>query len=121
MDKLELGKKKIKEVLGADVDSLIASFNEISPDFAKYVVEMAYGDFYSRAGLSDKTREVAAIAALIGQGNTGLPLHAHLKGMLNVGWSKEEIVEVLIFLIVFVGFPPIVDALNVAKEVFAAA
>ena len=54
----------------------------------------------------------------MGQGNTGLPLKAHIQGMLNVGWTKQEIIEVIIFLIGYSGFPKAVDAIKTAKEVF---
>ena len=61
--------------------------------------------------------ELAAVACLIGQGNTGLPLKVHLNGMLNVGWKKEEIIETLIFLTGYVGFPSCVDVFGMLKKI----
>lgn len=116
--KYEIGLKRLQDILGVNAVETVKKFEEISPDFAKYVVEFAYGELYERKGIEDKTREVAAVACLIGQGNTGFPLRAHLKGMINVGWSKAEIIEVLLFLVAYVGFPPIVDSLNIVKEIF---
>lgn len=116
--KYEIGLKRLQDILGVNAIETVKKFEEISPDFANYVVEFAYGDLYERKGIEDKTREVAAVACLIGQGNTGFPLQAHLKGMLNVGWSKSEIIEVLLFLVAYVGFPTIVDSLNIVKEIF---
>lgn len=118
LNKYEIGLKRLNEVLGVNANDIVKKFEEISPDFANYVVEFAYGELYERKGIVDKTREVAAVACLIGQGNTGFPLRAHIKGMLNVGWSKNEIIEVLLFLVGYVGFPSIVDSLNIAKDVF---
>lgn len=60
------------------------------------------------------------MANLIGQGNTGLPLKAHINGMLNVGWAKEEIIELIIFLTGYSGFPSAVEAIKLAQEVFNA-
>ncbi|MAZ39960.1 MAG: 4-carboxymuconolactone decarboxylase [Legionellales bacterium] len=111
------GKQRIVEILGNNADAIIDNFQTISPDFAKYVVDFAYGDLYSRSGLTDKSREIAVVSSLIGQGKTGLPLHAHFLGMLNVGWTKEEIIELIIFLIGCVGFPSCVEALGTLKEV----
>ena len=116
-EKIEIGKQRIKEVLGGDADAIIESFAKVSPDFADYVVGYGYGDIYARKGISDKHREMAAVACLIGQGNTGLPLRTHMKGMLNVGWTKEEIAEVLILLTGYAGFPSCVEALGTLKEV----
>ena len=94
------------------------TFSAISKDFSKYVVELAYGDFYAREGIFDKMREVAIVSSLIAQGNTGVPLKAHLRGMLNVGYTKKEIIELLLFLIPCVGFPHIVDSMLTAQSVF---
>lgn len=115
-DKYELGMQRLRDILGKEAD--VQGFSEISEDFAKYVVECAYGDFYAHRGITDQTRELAAVASLIGQGNTGFPLRAHLIGMLNAGWSRAEIIEILMFLIVYVGFPRIVDAMHTAQAVF---
>lgn len=111
MDKKELGIVRIKEILGDRAQGIIENFQKTSPDFANYIVEFAYGDLYTREGINDKTREIVAVSCLIGQGNTGLPLRAHLQGMLNVGWTKDEIIEVIIFSAGYCGFPPAVDAL----------
>ena len=117
-DKKALGIKRMQEILGPQAPELVEMFSAISEDFSKYVVELAYGDFYAREGLSDKMREVAIVSTLIGQGNTGLPLKAHLRGMLNVGHTKKEIIELLLFLIPCAGFPYIVDAMLTAQSVF---
>jgi len=117
MNMHETGKQKLKEVLGEKADEIIDGFNSVSPDFANYIVEFAYGDLYAREGLSHKLRELAAVSCLIGQGNTGLPLKAHLKAMLNVGWSKEEIIELIIFLVGYKGFPSSVDAILHLKDI----
>lgn len=117
MNKHEIGKKRIREIIGDKAENIIQMFEAISPDFANYIVDFGYGDLYARDGLSDKYRELAAVACLIGQGNTGLPLKAHLKGMLNVGWTKEEIIELLIFLVGYKGFPDCVNAMLVLKEI----
>jgi 4-carboxymuconolactone decarboxylase len=112
----ELGETRIKEILGVNAEQIIKSFEEISPDFANYIVEFAYGDLYARDGLSDKSRELAVVACLIGQGKTGLPLKAHLVGMLNVGWEKQDVIELIIYLIGCVGFPSCVEAISTFKE-----
>ncbi len=119
MNNYEIGRKRIKEILGEQAVDIIKSFESVSPDFANYVVNFAYGDLYTRPAFTDKLRELAAVACLIGQGNTGLPLRAHIKGMLNVGWKKEDIIELFIFLVGYVGFPSCVSALGVLKEILS--
>lgn len=112
------GFKRLQEILGENGNKAIEMLGKTSPDFANYIVNFAYGDLYTRKGLSDKDRELAAVASLISQGNTGLPLKSHIRGMLNVGWKKEEVIELIIFLIGYIGFPATVDAIKTAQEVF---
>jgi len=116
MQNREIGRKRIKEILGEKSEEIIKKFESISPDFANYILDFAYGDLYTREGFPDKYRELAAVACLIGQGNTGLPLKAHIKGMLNVGWTKNEVIELIIFLIGYSGFPVCVEAINIINE-----
>lgn len=117
MNKREIGKKRIIDILGAKSENIINELEKISPDFTNYLIEFGYGDLYTRKGLSDKERELAAVACLIGQGNAGLPLKAHLAGMLNVGWKKEEVIELLIFLTGFAGFSSSVDAIMQLQQI----
>lgn len=117
MDKREVGRLRIREIIGEKSDNIIKMFEEISPDFTNYIIDFAYGELYSRKGFEDKHRELAVVACLIGQGNTGFPLKAHLKGMLNVGWVKGEVIELLIFLVAYAGFPSCVEAITILKQV----
>ncbi len=114
----ELGRKRMQEILGNSADKIVENFRKISPDFADYIVNFAYGDIYARSGLSDKSKELAAVSSLISQGKMGLPLKSHVHGMLNVGWTQKEILELIIFLAAYVGFPSAVEAILVAQEVF---
>lgn len=118
MDKNEKGKSRIKEIIGPASDQIIAQLCAISKDFANYIIEYGYADFYTRPGINDKIRELAAVACMIGQGMGGIPLKAHLRGMLNVGYTKNEVLEVLIFLIPYIGFPTIVEAMITADTLF---
>ncbi len=112
------GLDKLQEIIGESGDKIISTMEMISPEFARYIVDYAYGDLYQRNGITDKVRELAAVSNMMGQGVTGLPLKAHINGMLNVGWTKEEILEVIIFLTGYNGFPTCVLAIQTAHEVF---
>lgn len=115
----EKGLQRITEILGVNGQEILKKYQKLSPDFADYVVNFGYGDLYSRKGLTDKTREVIALTSLVTQGKTGVAFKAHVIGMLNVGWTQTEVIEMLIFLIGFVGFPSVVEAINAAQEVFS--
>lgn len=91
---------------------------DIAPDLARYVAEFAYGDIYTRPGLDAKKREIATIAALTALGNAPLQLQSHIEGALNAGCSREEIVEVIMQMAVYAGFPAAINGMTNAKEVF---
>lgn len=91
---------------------------DIAPDVAKYIIEFGYGDIYSRPGLTKKQRALVTISSLVTQG-TERELELHINTGLTAGLTKTEIVETIIHLITYTGFPRVLNALYVAKKVFA--
>ena len=114
----ESGLDKLKEIDGEAGQKVIDSLASISPDLAKYTIEFPFGDIYQRPGVDLKSRELATIAALIALGNCQPQLNVHINGALNVGCKPEEIVEVIIQMAVYAGFPAALNGMFVAKEVF---
>jgi 4-carboxymuconolactone decarboxylase len=113
------GLAKLNKIDGAQGQRVIDSLQDIAPDFARYLIEFPFGDIYSRPGLDLKTREIAVVAALTALGNAAPQLKVHVHGALNVGCTKEEIVEVMMQTAVYAGFPAALNGLFAAKEVFA--
>jgi 4-carboxymuconolactone decarboxylase len=91
---------------------------DIAPDFARYLIEFPFGDIYSRPQLDLKSREIAVVAALTALGNAPPQLKVHINGALNVGCTREEIVEVIMQMSVYAGFPAALNGLFAAKDVF---
>jgi 4-carboxymuconolactone decarboxylase len=116
-DRYDRGFEKLKEIDGQAGERVIESLKDISPDFARYIIEFPFGDIYSRTGLDLKSREIATVAALVTMGNASSQLKVHINGALNVGCSRTEIVEVIIQMAVYAGFPAALNGLF-AKEVF---
>jgi len=112
------GLKNLEKIHPEASKSLMENLNGIAPDLGKYVVEFPYGDVYERPGLDLKSREIATIAALTALGDTNPELKDHIKGALNVGCERQEIVEVIIQMAVYAGFPRAINGINIAKEVF---
>lgn len=113
------GWEKLREIDGEVGESVVQSLQDIAPDFARYLIEFPFGDIYSRPGLDLKSREIAVVAALTALGNATPQLKVHIQGALNVGVSREEIVETIMQMAVYAGFPAALNGLAVAKEVFA--
>jgi len=113
------GWEKLKEVDGDAGERVITSLKDIAPEFADLLIEFPFGDIYSRPGLDLKSREIAVVAALTALGNAAPQLKVHIHGALNVGCTKEEVVEVIMQMAVYAGFPAALNGLFAAKEVFA--
>jgi 4-carboxymuconolactone decarboxylase len=116
----EQGLAKLNEIDGQAGVNVINGLRDIAPDFARYLIEFPFGDIYSRPGLDLRSREIAVVAALTALGNAAPQLKVHIEGALNVGVSQEEIVEVMMQMSVYAGFPAALNGLFLAKEVFAA-
>jgi 4-carboxymuconolactone decarboxylase len=117
--RLERGERVLAEIDGAAGHKVIAALADIAPDFATYIFEFPFGDIYSRPGLDVRAREIAAIAALAAMGNATPQLKVHIEAGLNVGLSRQEIIEILMQMAVYAGFPAALNGLFAAKEVFA--
>jgi 4-carboxymuconolactone decarboxylase len=117
-DRYKRGWEKLKEIDGEAGERVIESLKDIAPDFARYVIEFPFGDIYSRSGLDLKSREIAVIAALTALGNATPQLKVHIHGALNVGCTRQEVVEVVMQMAVYAGFPAALNGLFAVKEVF---
>jgi 4-carboxymuconolactone decarboxylase len=118
MDRFEQGLDMLGKVDGDVGHKVIKSLEDIAPDFGRYLVE-CFGDLYSRPGLDLKSREIAVVAALTVLGTAAPQLRVHLHAALNVGWTREEIVEVIMQMSAYAGFPAALNGLFAAREVFA--
>ena len=113
------GWEKLREIDGQAGERVVAALSDIAPDFAKYLIEFPFGDIYSRPQLDLKTREIGVVAALTALGNAAPQLKVHIHGALNVGCTREEVVEIIMQMAVYAGFPAALNGLFAAKEVFA--
>ena len=113
------GQKALAEIDGEAGQAVIDSLADIAPDLARYVIEFAFGDVYSRPGLDLRAREIATIAALTAMGTARPQLKGHINAGINVGLSQQEVVETIMQMAVYAGFPAALNGIAAAREVFA--
>jgi len=118
-ERYQRGLQKLAEIDGDAGEKVIEALKDIAPDLARYTIEFPFGDIYSRGVLSLREREIATVAALAALGNATPQLKVHIHGALNVGCSRQEIVEIMIQMAVYAGFPAALNGTFAAKEVFA--
>lgn len=117
-EKYKRGLEKLEEISPGAAKRTAESLNDIAPDMVRYMMEFVFGEISSRPGLDMKSREIAAVAALAALGTAPNQLKIHIKGALNCGCSRDEVVEVLIQVLVYAGFPATLNGLRLAKEAF---
>ena len=91
------------------VDSGVA---EVAPDFARMTIEFAFGDLYARDALDLRSRELVAIAALAASGKAGPQLRTHVQAAPGNGIAKAEVVEILMQVALYAGFPAALNSLG---------
>lgn len=84
-------------------------------DLGRYIVEFAFGDIYSRGGLSLREREIATVAMLTVLGRE-TQLKVHIAAALNVGLTPKEIEETIIQTVPYAGFPTAINAMTILKQ-----
>ena len=118
-DRYRRGSEMIERLYGELGAKTLRSLEETAPDLARYMVEFAFGDIFSRPGLDVKSREMITVAALTAMGNAPAQLRAHIHGALNAGCTRQEIIEIIVQMALYAGFPAAINGVQAAKEVFA--
>lgn len=113
------GMEVLSKIDGENYKAIVDSFQDsVAPDLGRLAVEFNYGQIFSRPGLDLKSRLLATVAGLTAMGNTQ-QLKFYINGALNVGWTEVEIVECMMQMIIYAGFPAGLNTiLTVAAEVF---
>ena len=115
---LQRGLAKLNEVNGTQGEAVMAALADVAPDLARYIIGFAFGEIYHRPALNLRERELITLAALVAQGGCEKQLRVHIHAALNVGLSREEVIEVFMQCIPYLGFPKVLNAVFVAQEVF---
>jgi alkylhydroperoxidase/carboxymuconolactone decarboxylase family protein YurZ len=89
---------------------------KLAPEFFDYVQQTAFGMIWTRPNLATRDRSLITCSMLAALGHHE-ELRAHLAGALNVGVTREELVEALMQVAVYAGVPAAVGALRVAADV----
>jgi 4-carboxymuconolactone decarboxylase len=113
------GMEQLKAIDGKGGENVIKSLEDIAPDLGKFIVEFAFGDIYTREGLTTEEREMITLSSLLTAGGCEPQLEVHINGALNVGISPEKVIETFLQCIPYTGFPKALNAVYAAKKVFA--
>jgi 4-carboxymuconolactone decarboxylase len=118
-EQFQRGWKRLMEVDADGGTRVIESLRNVAPDLGRYVVEFAFGEIYQRPVLDLRQRQLVTVSALTTLGGAEPQLEVHINASLNVGLTAAEIVEAILHCIPYTGFPRVLNAIYVAKRVFA--
>src|SRR4029450_9975284 len=118
-EQFQRGWKRLMEVDAEGGERVIESLRDVAPDLGRYVVEFAFGDIYQRPVLDLRQRQLVTISALTTLGGAEPQLEVHINAGLNVGLSAREVVEAILHCVPYIGFPRVLNAVLVAKRIFA--
>jgi len=88
----------------------------LGADLFQLALQYGYGEIWQRPDLDRKSRMVCAVAAFTALGCEP-QLRGFLPAALNVGFRKEEVIEILIHTAPYSGFPKALNAVALAHEV----
>jgi len=105
-----------REVLGDEhVDRAVAGTTAFTEPFQEFITRYAWGDIWSRPGLTRAERSLVTLAVLTALQHEG-ELGMHVKAALRNGLTPEQIQEVLLQVAVYAGVPAGNRAFAVAQR-----
>lgn len=117
-EKFNAGMAVRRKVLGdAYVDASLEKMTDFTRDLQTVITEHAWGDIWTRPGLTLRERSLINISILSAL-NRPHELELHLRGAINNGCTTDEIREALLQTAVYAGLPSGLDSFRVARRVF---
>jgi 4-carboxymuconolactone decarboxylase len=108
-----------RAVLGPEhIDMSIGSADDFTRPMQELVTEYCWGEIWTRPGLDRRSRSLINLAMLTAL-NRPHEIRLHVHGALNNGLTKEELMEVFMQCAIYCGIPAGMEAMRIAKEVFA--
>lgn len=112
MKNIDKGLVTTSKIWGFERNDLLEEYGELG----ECILDFAFGNIYSREGLSLRDREIVTISFLIAQGSPFTQLQNHMKGAINLGVTKDELMEIILQSSMYNGFPKAIMALKVLKS-----
>jgi 4-carboxymuconolactone decarboxylase len=105
-----------KRIFGDRIDQMYAQSPEDQIHIQRYLSGNCFGDYYTRAGLDLKTRELLTLSMIASMGGCEPQLAGHVAGNLAVGNDRKVLLSAITQLLPFIGYPRTLNALKVINE-----
>ncbi|MFK4102295.1 carboxymuconolactone decarboxylase family protein [Streptomyces sp. NPDC019531] len=118
-ERFERGLEMLRSVNPEVGQRVVDSLADVSPEMSHQLVAWGFGEIYSRPQLEPRDRQLVTLGMLTALGGCETQLEVHVHTALNVGLAPEQIAEALLQSAGYCGFPRALNAMGVAKKVFA--
>ncbi len=116
-DRFEKGLKEQKGIFGSGIDTM---HKNARPDERSLIVDLltayCFGDTYTRTGLTLKEREFLTFCVIASMGGCEPQVKAHAAGNIAVGRTRKELIDAIVVMLPFIGFPKSLNALAMVNE-----
>ncbi|MGH9431382.1 MAG: carboxymuconolactone decarboxylase family protein [Terriglobia bacterium] len=113
---MDKGLDRLRQMLGEGRSEEVRNaWSRLSPDFARLVTNFVAGEIWTRPNLDPRTRSLVTIAAVTALGRPNA-LRLNIEMALNNGAKKEEILETILQMAPYAGFPACWEGLLIADE-----
>lgn len=102
---------------GHSGEQLVASLEDVCPDFATMTIQWALAGVMDRPGLDLVTRQLLLVAACTTLGFAEPQLRAHIEAAANIGATRQQIVETILQMTFYAGGAATSNALRTAAQV----
>jgi 4-carboxymuconolactone decarboxylase len=115
----ENGLSMLKQMVGeAEAERVRQGWRDIAPDLERLILEFVAGRIWTRSALDLKTRSLSTVAALTALGRTSA-LELNIRMAMGNGASKQDVLEVMLHMAPYAGFPAVWDGMKIASRVFS--
>jgi len=114
----EQGRAVQEKVVGPErVKAMYDNAGEDERHFQQFLSSNCFGDYLSRSGVDVPTRELLTFAMLSSLGGADPQVRAHVAANINVGNTRQQLLDVVTVLVPFIGYPRSLNALAAINEV----
>ncbi len=117
-DRRKKGLKALSQTSKGSGQAVLDSLSDIAPAMGDFILDFSYGDVIARPCLPSEWKEITMIAAGVAKATMWPQVKVHIAAALNLGCSKKQIVEIMIQMAVYAGFPAALNGISAAREVF---